>query len=370
MIIFARTKVATEELAVKLQARGFSAAAINGDLAQAQRERTIGQLKDGSIDILVATDVAARGLDVERITHVVNYDMPPDPESYTHRIGRTGRAGRSGEAILFVTPRERGLLKVIERATRQPIAALEIPSVQVVNNVRIARFKQKITEVLAEGGLDTFVSIVEDYEREHGTPAVQVAAALAKISRRGIPLLMEKPAVPEGFVPAARSPYEGRPPREGRPAREGKPAGAPSRFEDRARESRAGAPERPYRPRADKAAGSEFTSNAPDASWTPGGAGPAAKPASRRAPREGASSRAYRVEVGLAHGVKAGNLVGAIANETGLASRFIGRIDLRDTFSTVELPVDMPKHMLRHLQGVRVAGQPLRLKVATKEDLD
>src|SRR3954467_9537235 len=136
MIIFARPKLGTEELASKLQARGFAATAINGDMQQVQRERTIAQLKDGKIDILVATDVAARGLDVERISHVINYDVPSDPESYPHRIGRTGRAGRSGEAILFITPREQGLLKAIERATRQPIEEMQLPSVEAVNDTR------------------------------------------------------------------------------------------------------------------------------------------------------------------------------------------------------------------------------------------
>ncbi|HJV75981.1 MAG TPA: DEAD/DEAH box helicase, partial [Noviherbaspirillum sp.] len=161
MIIFARTKLGTEELASKLQARGFSAAAINGDIVQQQRERTIQMLKDGKIDILVATDVAARGLDVERISHVINYDVPYDPESYTHRIGRTGRAGRSGEAILFITPRERNLLKVIERATRQPVSPLELPTIQAVNDVRIARFKDQITDTLAAGDLEVFQSLIE-----------------------------------------------------------------------------------------------------------------------------------------------------------------------------------------------------------------
>ena len=165
MIIFARTKLGTEELASKLLARGFSAAAINGDLQQQQRERMIGQLKDGTIDILVATDVAARGLDVDRISHVINYDVPTDPESYTHRIGRTGRAGRSGEAILFITPREKNLLRMIERATRQPIGPLELPSIQAVNDVRIAKFKDQITETLAAGELELFTSLIEDYER-------------------------------------------------------------------------------------------------------------------------------------------------------------------------------------------------------------
>ncbi len=164
MIIFARTKLATEELpATKLQARGFSASAINGDMAQQQRERTIQQLKDGQIDILVATDVAARGLDVERISHVINYDVPHDPESYTHRIGRTGRAGRSGEAILFIAPRERNLLKAIERATRQPVAPLQLPTIEVVNDVRIAKFKDQISDTLAAGGLEEFASLIADF---------------------------------------------------------------------------------------------------------------------------------------------------------------------------------------------------------------
>ncbi len=173
MIVFARTKLGTEELAGKLAARGFSVAAINGDIQQQQRERTIQQLKDGKIDILVATDVAARGLDVERISHVVNYDVPHDPESYTHRIGRTGRAGRSGEAILFITPREKNLLKAIERATRQPISPLELPTIQAVNDVRIARFKDQITETLAQGELEQFLAIIEDYEREKNVPGLR-----------------------------------------------------------------------------------------------------------------------------------------------------------------------------------------------------
>ncbi|HBZ06960.1 MAG TPA: ATP-dependent RNA helicase, partial [Massilia sp.] len=193
MIIFARTKLGTEELATKLQARGFAATAINGDMAQQQRERTIEQLKNGKIDILVATDVAARGLDVDRISHVINYDVPSDPESYTHRIGRTGRAGRSGEAILFITPRERGLLKAIERATRQPVSPLTLPTVKAVNDVRIAKFKDQITETLAAGGLEQFRSLIEEYEREQNVPAVDIAAALAKLGRGDVPLLLEKP---------------------------------------------------------------------------------------------------------------------------------------------------------------------------------
>jgi ATP-dependent RNA helicase DeaD len=190
MIIFVRTKQATEEVAEKLRARGFSAAAINGDIAQAQRERTVAALKDGSIDILVATDVAARGLDVERISHVLNYDIPHDTESYVHRIGRTGRAGRSGTALLFVSPRERHLLKAIEKATRQTLTEAELPTVEVVNAQRVAKFADSITGALGSPGIELFRRLVEDYEREHDTPMADIAAALAVLSRDGEEFLM------------------------------------------------------------------------------------------------------------------------------------------------------------------------------------
>lgn len=203
MIIFARTKQATEELAEKLQARGLAAAAINGDIAQAQRERVIQQLKDGKLDVLVATDVAARGLDVERISHVLNYDIPYDTESYVHRIGRTGRAGRSGEAILFVTPREKGMLRAIERATRQPIEEMRLPTVEAVNDVRIARFKQRISDTLAVGELELFQQLIEQYEQEHNIPAVEIAAALARIAQGDQPLLLTPPPKRD-FAPRER----------------------------------------------------------------------------------------------------------------------------------------------------------------------
>lgn len=186
MIVFVRTKQATEEVAEKLRARGFSAAAINGDIPQGQRERTIAALRDGGakgIDILVATDVAARGLDVERISHVLNYDIPHDTESYVHRIGRTGRAGRSGNALLFVSPRERHLLKAIEKATRQPLTEAELPTVEDVNAQRVAKFADSITNALAAQGIELFRRLVEDYEREHNVPMADIAAALALQSR-------------------------------------------------------------------------------------------------------------------------------------------------------------------------------------------
>ncbi|MDD4867231.1 MAG: DEAD/DEAH box helicase [Mycobacterium sp.] len=200
MIVFVRTKQATEEVAEKLRARGFSAAAINGDIAQAQRERAIAALRDGGpqgIDILVATDVAARGLDVERISHVLNYDIPHDTESYVHRIGRTGRAGRSGTALLFVSPRERHLLRAIERATGQTLTEAELPTVEDVNAQRVAKFADSITDALGAPGLDLFRKLVQDYEREHDVPMADIAAALALVSRDGEAFLMAPEPPPE-----------------------------------------------------------------------------------------------------------------------------------------------------------------------------
>ncbi|MBB5015341.1 DEAD/DEAH box helicase [Rehaibacterium terrae] len=305
MIVFARTKQATEELAEKLAARGFAAAAINGDVPQAQRERTIQRLKDGQIDILVATDVAARGLDVERISHVLNYDIPYDTESYVHRIGRTGRAGRSGEAILFVAPRERGMLRAIERATRQPIEPMELPSVEIVNDQRVAKFLDRITDTLASADLSLFRDLVERYEREHNVPAADVAAALAHLLQGDTPLLLPAERKPERRIEARA---------EGRPAR----------------------PERKHEPR------------------------PVRPP--RGAPEVGMET--YRIEVGHMHGVQPKNIVGAIANEADLESRYIGRIDIRHDHSLIDLPEGMPRELLAHLKKVRVAGQQLRIAKA------
>jgi len=218
MIVFVRTKQATEEVAEKLRARGFSAAAINGDIPQAVRERTINSLKDGSLDILVATDVAARGLDVERISHVVNFDIPHDPESYVHRIGRTGRAGRSGTALLFVTPRERHLLKSIERVTRQKLVEIELPSVDDVNEKRVAKFLDSITEALNAPGIDLFRQLIEGYERDHDVPLADIAAALALQSRDGEEFLLTEPPPEKRRERPDRAPREDGPrkPRERR----------------------------------------------------------------------------------------------------------------------------------------------------------
>jgi ATP-dependent RNA helicase DeaD len=328
MIIFSRTKLGTEELAAKLQARGFSAAAINGDIVQQQRERTIQQLKDGKIDILVATDVAARGLDVERISHVINYDVPHDPESYTHRIGRTGRAGRSGEAILFITPREKNLLRAIERATRQPVSALELPSVQAVNDVRIAKFKDQISVALAAGGLETFQSLIEDYEREKNIPAIEIAAALAKMARGDVPLLLDK---------NKREPQAERSWSDDRPARAGK-FDRPEHGDRGERSDRFERHERKDQPERAAFQKKERADRPADAGMT-----------------------TFRIEVGHAHGVKPGNIVGAIANEAGLDSKNIGRIEIYDDYSVLDLPEDMPPELLDHLKTVWVAGQQLRI---------
>jgi ATP-dependent RNA helicase DeaD len=319
MIIFARTKLGTEELATRLQARGFAATAINGDMQQTQRERTIAQLKDGKIDILVATDVAARGLDVERISHVINYDVPSDPESYTHRIGRTGRAGRSGQAILFITPREQGLLKAIERATRQPVSPLTLPTIKAVNDVRIAKFKDQITEQIAAGGLEQFRSLIEEYEREQNVPAVEIAAALAKLGRGDIPLLLEKQDR------AAKSAvWEERP----APTRSARP------------DSRSDSPR--FEPRGGEGSNTSFKRER------------VARPS-----EDGMGT--FRIEVGHAHGVKPGNIVGAIANEANIDSKFIGRIEIYDDYSTLDLPADLPPAAFDHLKTVWVAGQQLNI---------
>ena len=305
VLIFVRTKIATSELAERLEARGYAAAAMNGDMAQKEREKMITRLKNGSLDILVATDIAARGLDVERISHVVNFDIPYDAEAYIHRIGRTGRAGRSGDAILFVAPRERRMLSMIERATRQKIELLELPTTEVVNNQRIARFKQKISDTLAGGELAFMQGLVEQYQQEHDVPAVEIAAALAKLSIGDKPLLMK-----------------------------------------------------PDKPRREK----EQTTGRP-------------QHRDRDATRKGRSkvdsdveTERFRIEVGYNHGVKPGNIVGAIANEAGLDGAHIGQIEINAEYSLVDLPVGMPREVFSDLRKTRVCGQ--RLAISRVEEGD
>ncbi|MBM2830299.1 MAG: deaD, partial [Gammaproteobacteria bacterium] len=191
MLVFVRTKTQTVELSEKLEARGYASAPLNSDISQKVREQTVKRFKTGNLDILVATDVAARGLDIDRISHVINYDIPNDPGAYIHRIGRTGRAGRSGQAILFVAPRERHLLKAIEKATQQKITMMDLPTTETINNERIARFKQRITDTLAAGDLVFFQQMMEQYQQERNVPALDIAAALAKLVQGDNPLLLK-----------------------------------------------------------------------------------------------------------------------------------------------------------------------------------
>jgi len=312
MIIFVRTKQVTEDLAERLRSRGFAAAAINGDLIQKQRERTIDQLKNGQLDILVATDVAARGLDVERISHVVNYDIPTDTESYVHRIGRTGRAGRSGEALLFVTPREKYLLNAIERATRQPLTEMELPTIADVNAQRVAKFTDEITAALESPELVTFRSIVLEYAQLHDVPLADIAAALAVQSREGESLLL--PDVPP--QPQTRKERPDRAPRDGRPARDDRPA-------------------RQARDAADR---------------QPGGRG-----------KERGQLAQYRISVGRRQKVQPGQIVGAIANEGGLDRSDFGHIDIKIDHTIVELPERLSKKTLDALKSTRISGQLIEL---------
>ncbi len=382
MIIFSRTKISTDELAAKLEARGFSAAAINGDIPQAMREKTIQRLKDGHIDILVATDVAARGLDVDRISHVVNYDIPYDTEAYVHRIGRTGRAGRSGDAILFVTPRERGMLRAIERATRQPIEEMVLPTIEDVNTHRISKFKQQISLALSKDDLGIYRNLIEQYEAEHNVPAVEIAAALARIAQGETPLLMNEPKRAERGEWERRAEARGdRPTREPRAAFE-RPAARP--HHDAVRPERVERTERVERsaPHASEPAARVSRERLDDGSTPskPLAAAPRAEHLERtedQAPRPRRSARPaeagmerFRIEVGHSHNVQPGNIVGAIANEAELESKHIGRIEILDEFSLVDLPEGMPDDLMQHLQGVWVAGQRIRISRASDADIE
>ena len=319
ILIFVRTKLATTDLAEQLEARGHNAAAMNGDMAQKSREQMVARLKSGSLDILVATDVAARGLDVERISHVINYDIPYDTEAYIHRIGRTGRAGRSGDAILFVAPRERRMLGAIERATRQKITELELPSTETVNKKRIADFKQKITDTIAKGHLAFMRGIIEEYQSETEASAMDIAAAMANISQGDQTLLM---------APEKKQPNKQR--NDSRDSLE--PRNNRGRQRERA-------------PRAER----NDRGNRPERSER--------SPAGSR----NADLELFRIEVGREHGVEPSNIVGAIANEAGLDARNIGQISINDNHSIVELPMGMPKDVFGDLRKVWVCGQQLRI---------
>ena len=311
MIVFVRTKNETEELAEKLRARGFSAAAINGDIAQQQRERTVDQLRDGRLDILVATDVAARGLDVERISHVLNYDIPNDTESYVHRIGRTGRAGRSGEAILFVTPRERRMLRSIERVTNATIEEMDLPTVDEVNESRKAKFMDSITESLEATDLQIFKTMVREYSAANNVPMDDIAAALATQALAGDEFLMKEP------------------PRDKRDRRDR------DRFDRDDRRGR-GRDRFDRDDRGDRGRGRRFD--------------------------DSGNFDTYRLDVGKRQHVRPGAIVGALANEGGLSSKDFGRITIGGDFTLVELPKNLDQAVLDRLEDTRISGQLINIQ--------
>ncbi|MBF7071877.1 DEAD/DEAH box helicase [Glaciecola sp. MH2013] len=317
MIIFVRTKTATVELADKLTARGYDVEPLNGDIPQNARERTVEKLKQGTIDILVATDVVARGLDVERVSHVINFDIPYDTESYVHRIGRTGRAGRTGDAILFISHREKRLLFAIEKTTKQRIENMEIPSITQLNESRLVRFKQSIVDAMKDESIESYIPIVESIMEETEASPDVVMAALAKVAQGDEPLLLKE---------------------TDRPDLHSKPT-----FNDRDRDRdsgrRQGRNERNERGRNDRSS---------------------RKPRGKSTPDEG--MQRFKIEVGHAHGAKPGNIVGAIANEANISSKNIGAIEIYDNFTTVDLPKGMPKETKETLAKTRVAGQRLNLR--------
>lgn len=308
VIIFVRTKTATMELAEKLSARGYDVEPLNGDIPQKSRERTVERLKQGKIDILIATDVVARGLDVDRVSHVINYDVPYDTESYVHRIGRTGRAGRTGDAILFISHREIRLLRTIEKATKQKMDPMPIPTLTEMNESRLQRFKEKVCEALEEDNTDAILPIIEAIQTETEASPEKLMTALAKMAQGDEPLILTESDVPD---------ISSRPRRD----RDGERDSRPNR-------------DRPPRGKSDK----------------------------RRSSTPDKGMQRYRIAVGRSHGVKPGNIVGAIANEAGIDSQHIGAIEIFDSFSTVDLPAGMPSETESVLKKTRVSGQKLDIR--------
>jgi len=357
-IVFVRTKTATVELAEKLEARGYNAAALNGDMQQSHRERVIEQLKSGHLDLVVATDVAARGIDVSRVSHVINYDIPYDTEAYVHRIGRTGRAGRSGNAILFISPRERRMLKMIEHATRQPIEPMQLPSAEAVADRRVALFKRQVADVLNSEDLGFLVDVVSQIEREQKVETVEIAAALAWLAQK------ERPLLPEGYGERRRPQVHAAAPAVGvAPSRMPTaahtdiptlPPPAAVNPDDPWAEARRAKQERKAREREEKLAAAQ--QGAARSPWQD------EKPRREAAPTGKGSAR-YRIAAGRSAGVTPKDIVGAIANEAGIESRFIGQIDLFDDYSTVELPDSLPNDILALLKRVRLRGIAMDLRV-------
>ncbi len=293
ILIFSRTRIGTTELTERLAARGFDVAALNGEMDQRARERTVKRLKTGKVDIVVATDVAARGLDVERISLVINYDIPGDSETYIHRIGRTGRVGRYGKAILFANPRERRLLQSIERATRQPLKRMDMPSHDAVTKKRVEKFRDKLSEMMAKESLEFFQELSFELMEELQVDVLQLAAGALCYAQKDRPLQAEQ-------TRDLRSPRwdEPKPPGRERGPQRGRPV---------------------------------------------------------------KNMTLYRLDVGSGDGVEVRNIVGAIANETGLRSRFIGQIRIHPDYSTVELPGDLPRNMIEHLKKTYVGHKQLKI---------
>jgi ATP-dependent RNA helicase DeaD len=305
VLVFVKTRNTTGNLADYLAAAGFRTAALSGELAQKQRERIVESLRAGKTDIIVATDIAARGLDVKRISHVINYDLPYDSEAYVHRIGRTGRAGRSGQAILLVHPRERRLLKRLEQDMRHTIEPMNLPTNRDINKQRVARFHEKITEGLASKDMETFQSIITQYQRENDVPIELVAASVAMLANADSPLIVKDRIKQVEFAGDNRREHS----------------------DDRSRKQ---------------------------------------KKYERTQPRSGSNRsddnmQTYRIEVGRTHQVQPGNIVGAITNETGMGGNEIGKIKIFDRFSAVDLPKDMPSGMLESLKNLCVSGRKLRI---------
>ena len=344
IIVFVRTKTATVELAEKLEARGYSAVALNGDIAQKARERTIDRFKKGKIDILVATDVAARGLDVERVSHVINYDIPNGAESYVHRIGRTGRAGRAGDAILFVSPRERWMLRVIEKTTRQQIEMMNLPSTEAINDKRIVDFNQSITDTLASKELGLYLELMDQYRQEHDVPALDIAAALALMLQGDKPLLLSSPK--KTPVAPEKPSRKDEKPRDKPFRKDEKPREKSFRKDDETPRDKPSPKEAKF---ADKPAGKKPASPKKTAALPPG-----------------KGMERFRIEVGDVHGAKPKDIVGAIANEAELDGKFIGAITIEHDHSFVDLPIGMPSTIFELLKKVRVAGLPLKISRSTK----
>lgn len=360
VIVFVKTKRATEEVAEELTKRGFNAVAINGDIVQQQRERVIEHLKTGRIKILVATDVAARGIDVERITHVINYDAPNNSESYVHRIGRTGRAGRSGTAIIFITPRERFILRNIEHSTKQPIEQLETPSISAINARRVAAFKQRITDALGQN-ISFFETLITEYITEHNIPAEKIAAALAKTIQGDSPLILKKDAF--SFETKNFRDSDSRRGERRSDRRDSREFSGERRGRDRDRSDR--------NERFDRKESREFNSDRRgirnsdrrtdrNDTTTREFSGDRKRPSQRGTSEYGMEQ--YRVEIGHDDGLLPKNLVGAIANTAGIEGRLIGKIRIESKFSLVDLPAGMPKDILQSLQRLKLSGKQMKLR--------